>query len=57
MCDEVLELNGKTIIAGFIAIHNHGAVGIDVNNAGVEDLQKVSRFLATEGVTAWLPSA
>ena len=57
MCDEVLELNGKTIIAGFIDIHNHGAVGIDVNNAGVEDLQKVSRFLATEGVTAWLPSA
>ncbi len=54
--DEVLELNGETIIAGFIDIHNHGAVGVDVNSAGVEDLRKVSRFLASKGVTAWLPT-
>ncbi|MEJ7700041.1 MAG: hypothetical protein WKF71_10405 [Pyrinomonadaceae bacterium] len=54
--DEVLELNGETIIAGFIDIHNHGAVGVDVNSAGVEDLRKVSRFLASKGVCAWLPT-
>jgi N-acetylglucosamine-6-phosphate deacetylase len=56
VCDEVLELNRKTIIAGFIDIHNHGAVGVDVNSTNAEDLHKVSRFLATKGVTAWLPT-
>lgn len=37
-------------------IHNHGAVGVDVNSAYVEGLYKVSKFLATKGVTSWLPT-
>lgn len=55
-CDEVLELNGTKTFAGFIDVHNHGAVGVDVNSANADDLRKVSRFLATQGVTAWLPT-
>jgi N-acetylglucosamine-6-phosphate deacetylase len=54
--DEVFDLDGETILAGFIDIHNHGAVGIDVNSATAEDLRKVSKFLASQGVTAWLPT-
>ncbi|HLM61934.1 MAG TPA: N-acetylglucosamine-6-phosphate deacetylase, partial [Pyrinomonadaceae bacterium] len=42
--------------SGFIDVHNHGAVGVDVNSATTEDLRKVSKFLASKGVTAWLPT-
>lgn len=41
---------------GFIDIHNHGAVGVDINTAMVDDLRKASKFLASQGVTAWLPT-
>lgn len=54
--EQIIELNGAAIFAGFIDIHNHGAVGVDVNTATADDLRKVSRFLATKGVTAWLPT-
>ncbi len=53
---EVIDLNRLKIFAGFIDIHNHGAVGIDVNTATADDLRKVSKFLAAHGVTAWLPT-
>lgn len=48
-------LTGKKI-AGFIDLHNHGAVGVDVNTATADDLRKVSKFLASKGVTGWLPT-
>lgn len=55
--------NAKTVdasrlqlFAGFIDVHNHGAVGVDVNGAGADDLRKVGEFLASRGVTAWLPT-
>ena len=56
VADEIVKLNNTTLFAGFIDIHNHGAVGIDVNTATVDDLFTVSKFLATKGVTAWLPT-
>lgn len=54
--DKSFDLSGSILCAGFVDIHNHGAVGVDVNTATAEDLQKVSRFLATKGVAAWLPT-
>lgn len=55
--DETYDLSDRTLYAGFIDIHNHGAVGVDVNAvSSLEDLQKVGRFLAENGVTAWLPT-
>ena len=45
-----------TLLPGFIDIHTHGAVGVDVNNADADDLLKVAAFLADNGVTAWLPT-
>lgn len=53
---ETLDGENLTIFAGFIDIHNHGAVGIDVNAASAADLRRVSKFLASQGVTAWLPT-
>ncbi|MDQ3129544.1 MAG: N-acetylglucosamine-6-phosphate deacetylase [Acidobacteriota bacterium] len=53
---ESIDLNELLLFAGFIDIHNHGAVGVDVNSATADDMRKVSRFLASKGVTAWLPT-
>ena len=54
--EETFDLESSILCAGFIDIHNHGAVGVDVNTATADDLRKVGRFLATQGVTAWLPT-
>ncbi|MDI1243399.1 MAG: N-acetylglucosamine-6-phosphate deacetylase [bacterium] len=48
--------SGLTLYPGFIDVHNHGAVGVDVNETGVDGLVAVAEFLASEGVTAWLPT-
>jgi N-acetylglucosamine-6-phosphate deacetylase len=54
--DEIINLEGTTLFAGFIDAHNHGAVGVDVNEANADDLTSVGRFLASTGVTAWVPT-
>ena len=47
---------GVTLYPGFIDVHDHGAVGVDVNEADVDGLLKIASFLASRGVTAWLPT-
>ena len=54
--DSVIDLHGLTLFPGFIDVHIHGAVGVDAMDAGADDLCHVSEFLASEGVTAWLPT-
>jgi N-acetylglucosamine-6-phosphate deacetylase len=49
-------LRGATIYPGFIDVHIHGAVGVDTLAATAEDLRRVARFLASRGVTSWLPT-
>jgi N-acetylglucosamine-6-phosphate deacetylase len=51
-----IDLSGLTIFSGFIDVHIHGAIGVDVNSADAAGLLRVSEFLATKGVTAWLPT-
>lgn len=53
---DVRDCDGLTLFPGFIDVHNHGAVGIDVNEADVDGLVAVGEFLAKQGVTAWLPT-
>jgi N-acetylglucosamine-6-phosphate deacetylase len=53
---ETIDLESSTLYAGFIDIHNHGAVGVDVNAADAEGFLKIGKFLAARGVTAWLPT-
>lgn len=52
----IVDLGGATVFPGFIDIHNHGAVGVDVNEADAEGLLAVGRHLARNGVTAWVPT-
>lgn len=54
--DSVIDLNGATLFPGFIDLHIHGAVGVDVNRATAGDLRRVSELLAGNGVTGWLPT-
>jgi N-acetylglucosamine-6-phosphate deacetylase len=50
------DLAGLTLLPGFIDVHIHGAVGVDTMEANAEDLLRVSRYLARQGVTGWLPT-
>ena len=53
---EIYSAVGKKIVPGFIDIHTHGAAGVDVNAASAEDYEKICRFAAENGTTAWLCS-
>jgi len=54
--EETINIYGTKLFAGFIDIHIHGAVGVDVNTADADGLSKVGKFLVQNGVTAWLPT-
>ena len=54
--DEELDLAGTTLLPGFIDVHIHGSVGIDVMDATAEQLAEVSVFLASQGITGWVPT-
>src|SRR4030095_6187989 len=54
--DEEIDLAGATLLPGFIDVHIHGAVGVDVMDATSADLRKVSEYLASQGVTSWVPT-
>lgn len=51
---ETLSLDGLTVLPGFIDVHIHGAVGVDVMEASADGLAEMSGYLATQGVTGWL---
>lgn len=53
---ETVDASGCKIVPGFIDVHTHGAMGVDVNNATAEDFEKICRFMAWHGTTAWLCS-
>lgn len=54
--DITIDLTAHKLLPGFIDIHNHGSVGIDVMETDVEGLLTVSQYLASQGVTGWLPT-
>ena len=53
---EIVDAHGYKIVPGFIDIHTHGAVGVDVNAASTDELAKIGRFFASNGTTSWLGS-
>ena len=53
---EGLDLSGLVLLPGFIDVHIHGAVGMDVMDATAEQLSEISEYLASQGVTGWVPT-
>jgi N-acetylglucosamine-6-phosphate deacetylase len=45
------------ILPGFVDLQVNGSHGIDVMNASPDELATLSRHLAREGATAWMPTA
>lgn len=54
--DKEIDARGLTIFPGFIDVHIHGAVGVDTMAASADGLKAVSTYLASRGVTGWLPT-
>ena len=54
--DTKIDLTNHKLFPGFIDVHNHGSVGIDIMDAQPDTLGDVSRYLASQGVTSWLPT-
>ncbi len=54
--DTEIDATGLTVFPGFIDVHIHGAAGVDTMAATPAELNSVSQFLATRGVTGWLPT-
>lgn len=52
----VFDAAGKHVVPGFVDIHTHGAVGVDVNGASAEDFGKIAAFFAQNGTTSFLAS-
>lgn len=48
---------GDYVLPGFVDLQVNGSHGIDVMNASPDALATLSRHLAREGVTAWMPTA
>lgn len=53
---ETVNIAGKKLVPGFVDIHTHGGMGVDVNAATAADLEKLARFFASNGTTAFLAS-
>lgn len=53
---EAIDLAGMTVLPGFIDVHIHGAAGVDVMEATAASVRGISNFLASQGVTAWVPT-
>lgn len=53
---EVFDAEGRKIVPGFIDIHTHGAVGVDVNGADADGYEKIGNFFASHGTTSYLAS-
>lgn len=53
---EIILAENCVVLPGFIDVHTHGAVGVDVNHAKAADYQRIADFFATQGTTGFLVS-
>lgn len=51
-----IDMSGKVLIPGFVDVHIHGANGGDFGDCSEESLEKMSSYLAKNGVTSFCPT-
>jgi N-acetylglucosamine-6-phosphate deacetylase len=51
---EIVELEGRWALPGFIDVHVHGGAGAQCNTDDAQDIERVARFHAQHGTTALL---
>jgi len=49
-----VDAKGQYLVPGFVEVHSHGAMGGDFSDGMAEDLSKISRYYAQNGVTSFL---
>jgi len=54
--NSTLNLTGSVLMPGLIDVHIHGAAGVDTMVGAPEDFLQLAAFLASKGVTGWLPT-
>lgn len=54
--ENIIDCNGKYMIPGFVDIHTHGAVGIDMIRADTDEFVKMSEYYAKHGITTLFPT-
>lgn len=54
--DSAVDFSELYLAPGFIDIHIHGALGADSSSGSTEQLQAISRHLASNGITAFCPT-
>ena len=52
----VVDVEGKWILPGFIDIHCHGAKGCDAMDGTLSDIETIAKYHAGGGTTAFLPT-
>src|SRR4051794_23758963 len=51
---DVIDVKGRYLVPGFIDVHVHGGGGVDVMSGLPAELEQLSRFEASHGVTSFL---
>ena len=55
--EEGIDLENQWVIPGLVDIHNHGNSGADFSDGEYEGIERMARYLATNGITSFAPAS